>query len=131
MDILAQNEGTNVPKSYSACSRCGRLAAKLFTPKFKSTELCGDCFWSVPRTTKDKPSSQELDRHAEPRPAGRKVCLYLCFGCKHQLPIRRMSACLVMCKQCVVYARASGTNGGNRFIEKSLHRVATFLRGRI
>jgi len=59
------------------------------------------------------------------------IRLYHCFGCEKSFTARKMSNCLVVCRDCYNAAQGKGTIARKNFVEKTLNNFHKFLRRRV
>jgi len=59
------------------------------------------------------------------------IRLYRCFGCEKSFTARKMSNCLVICRECYSAAQGKGRIARKNFVEKTLNNFHKFLRRRV
>jgi hypothetical protein len=59
------------------------------------------------------------------------IRLFRCFACEKNCTVRKMSNCLVVCRECYRMAQVKGKIARKNFVEKALNNFHKFLRRRI
>lgn len=67
----------------------------------------------------------------ETRRNGKVIKLFRCFGCDNYYGAKLMSSFLMICTNCFSSERFENERSRQRFIEKTLKKIGTFLRRRI
>ena len=62
---------------------------------------------------------------------GKIVRLYRCFACDHHFAALRMSAALVVCRECMKASRDKGRIAQRNRIDRIANKFRIFLRGRM
>lgn len=59
------------------------------------------------------------------------VKLYPCFACDRNVSVRRMSRCLIVCKECWKTVPGKGPVAKRNFVDRTLNNIHRFLRRRV
>ncbi len=62
---------------------------------------------------------------------GKVVRLYRCFACDRCFPVCRMSAALVVCRECLMQSPGKGRIARRNHIDRIANNLRIFLRGRL
>ena len=111
----------NPKRKADACDRFGFESRTNFTGNETST-------LSIEDYNKQLESVQSnIERMMLPHP--KVVRLYLCFACKRNIPVLRMSGCLVVCRECLRRSRELGRQARLNHLDRLINDVRKYIRG--
>jgi len=105
-----------------------RAEAEDFGPKTNFTGGEISAFSSSDSTTGLEHIASIIERTMRP---GKVHRLYRCFACDRCFPASRLSAALVLCRQCLKQSQAKGRIARHNQIDRIANNLRIFLRRRI
>lgn len=64
-------------------------------------------------------------------PSPKVLRLYHCFGCERNFAAKKMSNCLIICRDCYWEATRKGRVARTNFVEKTIRNFQKYLRRRV
>lgn len=122
--IIDQTLKKITKKTKLACSVCERGGQCVDLTTLGNFRVCSNC---LSRLINVIGAPIHIATSRTPRP----VRLYTCFGCRQYRSSMKMSCCLGVCRECLVFLRTQDGPRKSRLLRNAIHRFEYFLRRQI